>query len=158
MKPIKAFTIEAVTHAGAIRIQNRDAMLSWVAQVGDGIEIVGKLELAEETRSARASNYYWAVVLKMAAEHTGQLADDIHDVMCQMFLPDEHKQVEFFNRLTGDKLTVDVDKRRSSKLNRQQFYDFVEQVRVWMVEFLGVTTPDPDPEFWRKRAGKQGAA
>lgn len=153
-KPPKSFAIEAVTGDGAVKIQNRREMLAWVAQIGDGIELVGKLQIAEETRSEQANGYYRGVVLKSAAEETGQLPDDIHDFWCAKFIPDERKHLEFFHKMTGEKIEADVDVRRSSKLNRAEFYDFVELCRQWLIEFLGVTTPDPDPAYWRKRQAK----
>lgn len=154
----KSFSFEAVTTGGAVKLLDRGALLAWASQVGDGIELVGKFEIAEATRSARANAYYWGVVLKLAAESCGQSADDIHDAMCAKFIPNEHKRVEFFNKLTNERLEVEVDIQRSSDLNRAEFYDFVELVRVWVAEFLGVTTPDPDPNYWRKSKSSAHAA
>ncbi len=108
------------------------------------------------TRSERANAYYWSQVASVLAKENEQTPDEFHDAMCQMFLPDELKRVEFFNRLTGEVLQVTIDKRRSSKLTGQEFYDFVERVRLFGVEFLNTTTEDPDADYWRKRKG--GAA
>jgi hypothetical protein len=102
------------------------------------------------TRSAKANAYYWSTVLRELAKHSGNTTDEIHDAMCEMFLPNERRHVEFFNRMTGQSLAVEIDPRRSSKLTGGPFYDFVEQVRLWGLEFLGVTTPDPDPNYWRR--------
>jgi hypothetical protein len=107
------------------------------------------------SRSAKANRYYWGVVLALIAEHTGHKPEAIHDAMCELHLPDEHGRVEFFNKLTGERLEVEVDGRRSSKLSGHVFYDFVEDVRQWAQDFLNVETPDPDPEYWRKRAPKE---
>lgn len=147
----KSFAIEAVVAGGVIRIINRRDMLEWASGVGDGIEIVGKLEIAEETRSARASRYYWGVVVKAAEQHSGQPGDDIHDFWCAHFIANETKHLEFFHAMTGEKIEADSEVRRSSRLNRSGFYDYVEQCREWLIEYLGVTTPDPDAEFWRKK-------
>lgn len=114
---------------------------------------VGKWEIhaaKRPTRSQRANAYYWSTVLLLIAQHTEHTPEEIHDAMCARFLPNEHKRVEFFNRHTGEQLDVDIDTRRSSKLTGAPFYDFVEQVRMWAADWLGVFTPDPDPEYWRK--------
>ena len=103
------------------------------------------------TRSTKANAYYWSTVLPLLAKENEQTPEDLHDAMCELFLPNDFKRVEFFSRLTGEVLRVTVDKRRSSKLTGHEFYEFVERVRLWGVEFLGVITPDPDPEYWRKR-------
>lgn len=155
-KTPKTFNLEGVTDRGRVVILNREAMLEWAALVGDGIELVGELRLAEETRSLRASNYYWAVVIKAAVEHSGQPADDVHDFWCAKFIPSEQKHLQFFHKMTGEKIEADVDTRRSSKLNRAEFYDYVEACRQWLIDFLGVSTPDPDKSFWRK--SKEGKA
>jgi hypothetical protein len=114
---------------------------------GQAVEIRAR----KGTRSERANAYYWSTVLALIAKENEQTPEDVHDAMCEMFLPNERKRVEFFNRMTGEVLTVETDGRRSSKLSGGEFYDFVERVRLWGVEFLGVITPDPDPEYWRKR-------
>jgi hypothetical protein len=110
------------------------------------------------TRSAKANRYLWGVVYALIAQHTGHSPEAIHDAMCELHLPDEHARVEFFNRMTGEKLEVEVDSRRSSKLSGMAFYDFVEEVRQWALNFLDVVTPDPDPEYWRKRTPKERPA
>lgn len=117
-----------------------------------GQEVVVTVQSRTVLRSLRANGYYWAVVVAAAVKESGQSSDAIHTFWCEQFLPDERKRLMFFNRLTGERLQVDVDARRSSNLTGNAFYDFVEHCRLWLQEFLGVTTPDPDPEFWRKRA------
>jgi hypothetical protein len=106
------------------------------------------------TRSEEANAYLWSVVYKLMAEDQQVTPEDIHDAMCERFLPNERKRVEFFNKLTGECLAVEADARRSSKLTGGEFYDFVERVRQFAAEFLGVVTPDPDPLYWRKRTTK----
>lgn len=118
---------------------------------GVRMDIILRQHDARKLRSEKANNYYWSTVLPLLAKENEQTPEEVHDAMCVLFLPNEAKRVEFFNRLTGESLTVDVDGRRSSKLHGGAFYDFVERVRLWGVEFLGVITPDPDPEYWRKR-------
>lgn len=116
-----------------------------------GTEIEIRIRRHKATRSDRANRYYWGVVLALMAKDQEMTPDEVHDAMCERFLPDAQKRVEFFNRLTGETLEVETDARRSSKLKGEAFYDFVERVRLFALEFLNVTTPDPDKEYWRKR-------
>jgi hypothetical protein len=116
-----------------------------------GQKIAVTIEDDKHLRSIQANNYYWSQVATVLAKENGQTPEEFHDAMCVLFLPNESKRVEFFNKMTGESLTVEVDTRRSSKLTGGPFYDFVERVRLWGVEFLGVITEDPDPEYWRKR-------
>lgn len=129
--------------------ENRALTMHLVALAGKPIAVT--IEDDKHLRSLRANAYYWSTVLPLLAKENEQTPEEVHDAMCAMFLPNEHKRIEFFNRLTGESLSMDVDVRRSSKLTGGPFYDFVERVRLWGVEFLGVVTPDPDPEYWRKR-------
>lgn len=113
------------------------------------------IQVHRDTRSQKANAYLWGVVYAIAAEDTGHSPEDLHDAMCERFLPNERKRVEFFNRLTGESLAVDTEARRTSKLSGAPFYDFVENVRQFLREFLHIETPDPDPAYWRHR--KQAA-
>lgn len=109
-------------------------------------------------RSLKANAYYWSVIVPAGAKESGQSEDDLHAYWCELFLPSEKKRLTFFNRLTGERLHVTIDARRSSKLTGTLFYDYVENCRLWLQEYLNVTTPDPDPEYWRKRPKKGQAA
>lgn len=136
--------------AGKLVLRNRDGLAAAIACFPDG-EVIMRIEHGKPLRSRKANNYYWSTVLPLLAKENEQTPEEVHDAMCELFLPNEHRRVEFFNRLTGEALTVECDSRRSSKLTGGPFYDFVERVRLWGLEFLGVVTPDPDPEYWRKR-------
>lgn len=115
----------------------------------DGSVIV-KVELASQKaiRSIKANRYYFGCVLDLMAKDTQQDKDDIHDAMCDRFLK---RKVFMVNRHTGEAEEREVA-RRSSKLNADEFYAFVENVRLFAAEFLGLTIPDPDPEYWRRRS------
>jgi len=114
----------------------------------------------QNDRSARANAYYWGHVLDTMSKDGSdgdQSPEEIHDAMCTMFLLDERKQAEVFNHMTGEMLAVNTDGRRSSKLKGDAFYTFVEKVRKFALEFMGVVTEDPDPECWR-RGSRKGRA
>lgn len=112
-----------------------------------------KVKRYKATRSQRANAYLWGVVYALMAKDQEMTEEEIHDAMCERFLPNEHKRVAFFNRLTGECLEVETDGRRSSKLDGEAFYDFVERVREFARDFLNVHTPDPDPAYWRRPDG-----
>lgn len=146
-----SITGEASIKDGQVVIVDRRAIKLWAAQHGDGTELVYKIDVAEATRSARANAYYWSVVVKAAHDHSGQSEDDIHEFWTAKFIPCEKKRLEFFNKMTGQVADAgEIDARRSSKLNRMEFFDYVELCRGWLVDFLGVTTPAPDPD-WRSK-------
>jgi hypothetical protein len=142
----------ALIACGQLKPENLDAFREAIRQLPDGRYAL-RLEPWTNRRSARANAYYWSCVLTPMSESSSAgdaSPEEIHDAMCEKFLPNEQKRVEFFNRLTGECLTVETDRRRSSKLTGEPFYQFVEQVRKFALEFMGVTTENPDPEYWRR--------
>lgn len=158
---IPAFRARVVDVEGTPRLRFTEAARRgfdmWLMTLLDK-DVVLVAKEATNTRSERANAYYWSTVLPLLAKENEQTEEEVHDAMCELFLPNERKRVEFFNRMTGETLAVECDGRRSSKLSGGKFYDFVERVRLWGVEFLGVVTPDPDPEYWRKRQRRSEAA
>lgn len=124
---------------------------------GVPLDILIRQHDARKLRSEKANAYLWGVVYPaiVAGSESGNTEMDLHDAYCAMFLPTEAKQVEFYSRLTGESVSVSTT-RRSSALKGDRFYDFVELIREHGRTFFGVETPDPDPEYWRKR-GKKGA-
>jgi hypothetical protein len=142
--------IDDVGHLG---LDDKAAFRAKVAEF-KGREVVLTLQSKSAYRSLRANAYYHAVVLQAAVDETGNDADTMHAFWCAQFLPDDLKRLAFFNKLTGQRIKVTLNVRRTSKLTGREFYDFVEDCRQWLVECLGVTTPDPDPAYWRKRPTK----
>jgi len=137
---------------GQIQVLDRKAFHAYTLAHFKHQECVVTVQSRPQSRSVRANNYYWAVVVAAAAQETGQDEDTIHALWCEQFIPNEHKRLEFVNRLTDQRHVVNVTQRpHSSELDGTKFFDFVEDCRVWMQTWLGVTTPDPDPEYWRKR-------
>lgn len=152
-------TVGEVTETG-FRFDDQEAVRDAMRRFKRG-KVVAKFTAAganaeAQIRSRKANAYYHGVVLRLMAEHSGHSADELHDAMCEMFIPSEKKQIEFVNELTGEVVQVETDPRRSSKQSPTAFYDFVEQVREWARTFLNVDTPDPDPLYWRKR-GRRAA-
>lgn len=140
-----------VDDAGHFVLDNRQGFLAYLADTFKGKEVALSVHGRAYQRSLSANSYYWGVVVKACVTETGQAADDVHAFWCEQFLSSEQKQIEFFHKTTGARIRVKVDPRRSSKLTGTKFYDFVEECRLWLKEWLGVTTPDPDKEYWRKR-------
>src|SRR5690348_15925120 len=95
------------------------------------------VRVSRPTRSDRANAYYWSTVLAtiVAESESGNTAEDLHDAFCERFITSQRKQVEFFNRMTGEVQTTVIDHRRSSALTGGAFYDFVEQVREFARSF-----------------------
>lgn len=141
----------AVVRAGEVVLKSAErARMNTLARLlGDGVELDITVTQRKDRRSEKASNYYWVKVVRVASQHCGQSEEDIHDFWCHLFLPDKSTQVTFFHYLTGERISFTSDQRKTSGLSVSEFFDYVEQCRDWMREWMNVITEDPDPEFRR---------
>lgn len=146
-------TAEATFDGALPRLVNPHAYKEALAAKGWEVGKVLSVRVGPMTRSEKANAYYWGVVLEFIVRHSesGYDADELHDVFCERFIVSERKKVDFYSRLTGESVTTEIDARRSSALTGGPFYDYVEKVREFARVFWGINTPDPDPEYWRKR-------
>lgn len=135
-----------VTASGTLPPESHVALLRRLKPfAGKAVDI--DVTLHAKTRSAQANRYYHGVVVALATDHTGMSPEDFHDEMCARFLTT--RRITIVDTATGEAVEVAVP-RRSSGLSIGDFYRFVEQVRQFCAEFLGVETPDPDPSYWRQ--------
>jgi hypothetical protein len=129
-------------HVGASqRSQLQEAVLLWP----DGPAQL-TLEREQATRSREANAYYWGVVVKALAEHTGYTPDETHEVLKTMFLP---KDVAIKTG-RGEVVAEYVIGGSTRELTVSEFYDYVERIRQWAFEKLNVDMPPGDPA-WRGR-------
>jgi hypothetical protein len=102
------------------------------------------LERETATRSLEANAYYWAVVVKALADHTGYTADETHETLKIMFLP---KDVALRTG-NGEVIAEFVIGGSTRELSVGEFYDYVERIRQWAFVTLDVDIPPGDPA-WR---------
>jgi len=88
-------------------------------------------------RSLNQNRYYWGVVLNLIADHTGQPADDIHEYLADLFLS-EVKDIE----LAGVIRRVRTHPT-TTKLNTEQFSQYIDSIRSWAAWELEVRIPGP---------------
>lgn len=117
------------------------ALTPWIGQ-----RIVVTIAEDVGTRREKQNRYYRGVVVKWIANETGQDADSIHEHLKAKFLS---STVVIENRTTGE-LSEQRQVQSTTKLNVQDFCDYVEACKVWAAEFLGILIPEADPEYWRK--------
>ena len=124
--------------------QERPAALARITRLVQGLDLKKRwlVTVAEHRprRSDPQNRYLWGVVyptILKAGTLEGWTADDIHD-----YLLGEHfgwETVEGFGKKRLRPL------RRSSKLNKQEFSDFVAFIQRRMAEH-GIYVPDPNEE------------
>lgn len=138
MAPLQAeFVVIAEARRGALTYDRR-TFGRLAAQLRDGhYELyVQRLRAA---RSQQANRYYWGVVIKALCDHTGYTPDELHEVLKQKFLP---KSLALLDG-NGDVKGEFVMGGSTAKLKVDEFHAYLEQVRRFAAEELGVYTPDP---------------
>ena len=100
-------------------------------------------------RSIPQNAFYWGVVLKIISIETGDDCESIHEYFKEIVFK------SFFDRLKatqGSKeINVSFDVRvyvvkqevSTTKLTKALFDEYIELIRVWGLEFLGITIPHP---------------
>lgn len=129
---------------------------------GDAILVV-RIEPEEKQRTKRQNRYLWGVVYKhlvdndpgyFVNEETERLlhgrgiavTEIVHEFCKAQFLPPVDLGIGGGMRIT----------KSTAKLNRQEFNDYVENIRRWAAESLQVFIPDPyvcgyEDLVWRAR-------
>lgn len=88
---------------------------------------------AERIRTVSQNEYYFGVVLKIIAEYTGHTALELHQQFKVMFNA-KGRQVKGNVLVFGGTTTVQ---------NTIRFTQYLEDIRLWALYFLGLTIPEP---------------
>ncbi len=89
----------------------------------------------ELPRTFSQNSYYWGVVVKTIADHTGDDKDSTHEYLKQEFAP--HKIVEIHGQI------IKIYKS-TSKMTKKEFVEYVDKIMRWASHTLGVYIPSPD--------------
>ena len=131
---------------GRLTFQGLQRFEQFVRTLRDG-PILISLRRPSATRSLEANRFYFGVCLKLLSEHTGYTVDELHEWAKARFIP-QHVSLCDRNGEIKDDLVIGGT---TTKLNRAQFYEYVEAIRKFAAEELDVAIPDPDPN-WREQA------
>jgi len=92
-------------------------------------------------RTLPENRYYWGVVLKLISEHTGNSTDALHRFFKEEFL------YEDIHIKTKDEVVLKSKIPQSSAtITTLKFEEYLENIRQWASEFLGVVIPLPNEE------------
>lgn len=109
-------------------------------------EVTITVEKKHAIRSLEANRYYFGVCLRLLSDHTGYTVDELHEWAKARFLP-KHVAILDDNGTVVDDLVIGGT---TTRLNRVQFYEFVEALRQFAAEKLDISIPDPDVD-WRDK-------
>src|SRR3990167_2395362 len=137
---------------GRLELDDRVSFMNAMKDLPDGrIQV----RVGPPVRSDEAHNYYW-LILGFIEEHgeTGHTAEDFHEYFKVQFIPKRVAIADGNGEICDDIVVGGT----TTKLNRHDFYDYVENVRQWARERLRLETPDPDPKLARRdRRPAEGA-
>ncbi len=137
---------ESVLHIEEGKIANKVHMRRLFDGLEDGIYLV--TIKPRKRRSQKQNAYYHAVVCDMVREGLQEAgygavkdAEDAHEILKSLFL-----KTRIINEESGEVLVEMV--QSTTKLTTTEFEEYLEKIRQWAAEYLGVYIPEP---------GKQGA-
>ena len=134
-----------------LRIDDMDAYRAYLDRCPEGEALDLEIRPREETRRAQANRYLFGVVYALMEKETGQPKDSIHEDMKRRFLT--KTTVRWVNYKTGE-IFEDQVTESSAIQSISGFGKFIEDVRLFAQEWLGLYTPDPDPDYREKRRKK----
>ena len=132
------FVTTGRVEGGKLKIRNRQQLEAELSRWKDG-ELLITIERAHATRSLAANAYYWAVIVHILSEHTGYSPDDMHAILKAKFLPKKLAVMDG-NGVIVDELVIGGT---TTTLNKIQFGDYLEAIRVWAATELGMEFPSP---------------
>ena len=124
--------------SGVLKVRNLKALKAHVHGWRNG-EVIIRISRAMATRSLDQNAWYWSQIVGLIAEHTGYTPDETHEVLKQMFLP-KTLAIQDGN---GEVINELVIGGTTTSLNRLEFGDYCERIRLWAWESLGVDIPNP---------------
>lgn len=104
------------------------------------VEIV--IERKHATRSLAQNAAYWGVYIKALCEHTGYTADEMHDILKAKFLPKKLAVTDKNGEIHGEFVIGGT----TTRLNKIEFGEYMDAIRVWAAEELGVEIPAIESE------------
>ena len=141
--PLSSFSAAGtITDDGRLELASRQNFKRLLATMRRG-PVTVEVSIARAKHSQKARGYYRGVVLKLISEHTGYDPSELHDLF-------KHRFTEpVIRKVLGEEIEVWTTAEDDS----QEFYDFVEKVRMVGAE-MGVDTPDPDSR-WKEKVEKE---
>ena len=82
-------------------------------------------------RTVPQNKAYWAVYIKIIADHIGYFPEELHEEMKIMFNPKDSKLTPGA-RLGGS----------TTRMNRKEFSEYLEKIRVWAMTEHGIDLPE----------------
>jgi len=100
------------------------------------VEVVVKTP--DKSRSNNQNRYYWGVVLKLIADHTGYSIDELHEILKGIFL---RKRIELE---TKNGISEQFISKSTAELTTAEMETYLSNIRQWSSLELGCYIPEPN--------------
>lgn len=127
---------------GRVHIRHRKLFDKLCAQFREGAELLVTVERVTATRSPEANRFYWAGLVTPIAEATGHTKNEMHEILKRMFLP----HVVLVPGKGGVIVAEFQLGGSTRKLDKNEFYEYMEEIRAWASTELGLVFPERDPD------------
>jgi hypothetical protein len=101
----------------------------------NGKRVQVTVEKIKHKRTNNQNQYYWGVVVKLIAQHTGHDPEQVHEALKEMFSPKW-----YMPESQGTMVGVPTS---TTRLDTLGFVEYTEKCRMWASEFLGLNVPLP---------------
>lgn len=132
----------AVVKDKRLHILNRRAFDASVSELREGWQVEVTVKRLRATRSLEQNAYYWGVVVQLLSEHTGYTPEDIHELLKAKFIP-KRLAVCDGNGVIHGEFVLGGSTRLMNKL---EFGEYMDGIREWAADSLGVVIPDPNQD------------
>lgn len=124
-------------HEGRLHLGDREAFDKWTATL-EGKPVVVSVKQHRATRSNPANAYFHGVLLPMIADASEHTPAEVKDAL----------KVKFLTTYAPDGFPI---VKRTRDLDTKQFAEFVDQCRLFALDYYGVDIPEPNaavqPEY-----------
>jgi hypothetical protein len=126
---------------GRLHLEDERAFSRAMSRFGRGVAVTVGVQEFKANRTVQQNRYY-RLVLSWIAEHTGDDPEYLHEFFKKRF-----NTIQF--SFAGEDETIGGS---TARLDYDAFWQYVERVRQFALEKVGVVTPDPDPGLRRRCA------
>lgn len=123
-------------------VQNRKPVAVLFQSLKDGkylLEISGA-----DKRSNPQNRYYWGLVVPLIQKGIKDLGTELTKEETHEFLKARFntEEIHVVDKKTGELLYESIPKS-TTRLNKEDFSKYIEQIQRWAAEFLSIVIPDP---------------
>ncbi len=123
-----------ITKKQFFELDKFDEFTVWLGTWAPGTQIDLIIKKHEDLCSSAQRGYYFGVIVKLIAEHTGHDTDEIHDYLKWKFLRDK------------DKIGLQIA-RSTESLTTKEREEYHEKCRRWAFVVLNITIPLPNEVY-----------